>query len=76
MMELLLTHLNQKNLINMPDKNGLNSLFYVLKNENLLLLKVLLKEKNLDLDFKDKVKLVLLRIFEGEFIFKDFSCFK
>ena len=55
MMELLLNNLVQKNLINMPDKNGLNALFYALKSENFQILKVLLKEKNLDLDHKDKV---------------------
>ena len=56
MMELLLSNLAQKSFINMPDKNGLNSLFYAVKSENLQILKVLLKEKNLDLDHKDKVR--------------------
>ena len=55
MMELLLNNLVQKNLVNMPDKNGLNALLYAVKNENLQIMKVLLREKNLDLDHKDKV---------------------
>ena len=56
MMELLLQGLTQKNLVNYPDKNGMNALFYAVKGENVPLLNVLLKEKTLDLDFKDKVR--------------------
>lgn len=54
-MEILLNSLEQKSLVNMADKNGLNPLLYAIKNDNFQIMKVLLKEKNINLDHKDKV---------------------
>ena len=50
----MLSFLEQSDLINLSDKNGLNPLFYAVKNENFDILKVLLKQKSLNLDQKDK----------------------
>jgi hypothetical protein len=54
-MDTLLTSLEQKSLVNMADKNGLNPLLYAIKNDNFQIMKVLLREKNINLDHKDKV---------------------
>ena len=58
MMELLLNYLEdrQKNIINMPDRTGLNPLLYAVKNDNLSLLQILLREKRINLDYSDQVK--------------------
>ncbi len=57
MMELLLNYLEDKykNVIDMPDKTGLNPLLYAVKNDNLPLLQVLLREKRINIDYADSV---------------------
>lgn len=47
MMDLLVSYLDQKNLINIPDRNGLNVLFYAIKVQNGLPILKLLLQKNL-----------------------------
>lgn len=56
MVELLLIHLDNKNLVNIPDKNGLNSLIYAVKSGNVPLVEMLVKEKYVNLDHQDKDK--------------------
>ena len=56
MVELLLIHLDNKNLVNIPDKNGLNPLLYAVKSECLPIVELLVKEKYVNLDFQDKDK--------------------
>ena len=46
-MDLLVSYLDQKNLINIPDRNGLNVLFYAIKVQNGLPILKLLLQKNL-----------------------------
>ena len=55
MMEILLNNLDQKSLVNLADKNGLNPLLYAVKTENIQVLRVILEQKSLNLDFQDKV---------------------
>ena len=57
MMELLLNYLGDrnKNVVDMPDKTGLNPLLYVVKSGNLPVLKILLRAKFLNLDYIDVV---------------------
>ena len=47
MMELLISYLDQKNLINIPDRNGLTCLFYAIKVQNGLPILKLLFQKGL-----------------------------
>jgi len=47
MMELLISYLDQKNLINIPDRNGLTCLFYAIKVQNGVPILKLLFQKNL-----------------------------
>lgn len=56
MVELLLIHLDSKNLVNLPDKNGLNPLIYAVKSENMAIVELLVKEKYVNLDYQDKDK--------------------
>jgi ankyrin repeat protein len=46
-MELLISYLDQKNLINIPDRNGLTCLFYAIKVQNGVPILKLLFQKNL-----------------------------
>lgn len=58
MMQLLLNNLEQKNLVNIPDGNGLNVLFYAIKAQNgVPIVEILLDEKLADLAFVNKVGL-------------------
>jgi ankyrin repeat protein len=56
MVQLLLSHLDNKNLVNVPDKNGLNPLIYAVKGENMPLVELLVREKYVNLDHQDKDK--------------------
>lgn len=56
MIMLLLAHLDNKNLANIPDKNGLNPLIYAIKSENLPIIELLVNEKYVNLDHQDKDK--------------------
>ena len=59
MMELLIKSLRQKNLINIPDRNGLNVAFYAIKSQRGMQILKLLIEKNLiNLEFVNKVNLI------------------
>ena len=62
MMEILLNNLDQKSLVNLADKNGLNPLLYAVKTENIQVLRVILEQKSLNLDFQDKVRFNLLSL--------------
>ncbi|CAF0711074.1 unnamed protein product [Brachionus calyciflorus] len=56
MLDLLVKNSQSKNLINQPDQSGINPLLYAIKNENIDILQVLLRCKDLNLDFQDKDK--------------------
>lgn len=57
MMELLLNNLEQKNLVNIPDRNGLNVLFYAIKSQGgAPILQLLLDRKLAKLEFVNKDK--------------------
>jgi len=56
-MELLLDNLEQKNLVNIPDRNGLNVVFYAIKAPNgLPILRLLVARKLANLAFVNKDK--------------------
>jgi hypothetical protein len=56
-MELLLDNLEQKNLVNIPDRNGLNVVFYAIKAPNgLPILRLLFARKLANLAFVNKDK--------------------
>ncbi len=57
MMELLLNYLEDKNknVVDMPDKTGMNPLLYAVKNDNLPILQILLREKKINIDYADSV---------------------
>ncbi len=56
-MELLLDHLEQKNLVNIPDRNGLNVVFYAVKAQNgLSILRLLFQRRLANLAFFNKDK--------------------
>jgi len=61
MMELLLSYLDQKNLINIPDRNGLSVLFYTIRVQNgLSILKLLFKKNLANKSLVDKEKNTVL----------------
>ena len=58
MMELLINNLDQKNLVNIPDRNGLNVVFYAIKAQNgVPILEILFERKLANLAFFNKVML-------------------
>ncbi len=60
MMELLLNNLEQKNIVNIPDKSGLNVVFYAIKIQNgLPILKLLLERDLINLNYENKVTIFL-----------------
>jgi hypothetical protein len=60
MMELLLNYLEDRNkpLVDKPDRTGQNPLIHVAKSGNMPLLKLLIREKDLNIDFEDIVRLL------------------
>jgi ankyrin repeat protein len=56
-MELLLNYLDDKfkNVIDLPDRTGMNPLLYAVKNENVPMLQILLREKKCNIDYPDTV---------------------
>lgn len=56
LIQILLLHLDNKNLVNIQDKNGLNPLIYAVKSENMAIVELLVKEKYVNLDHQDKDK--------------------
>ncbi len=64
MLELLLNFLDQKNLVNIPDKKGFNVLFYAIRIQNgLPILRILMQKDYVNLGVVDKVITKLLCIF-------------
>lgn len=57
MVKLLIDHLEQENLVNIPDKNGLTVLFYAIKAQNgLQILKLLFQKELVNKNLIDKDK--------------------
>lgn len=63
MVQLLLHHLDNKNLVNIPDRSGKTPLIYAIKNENMPILEIFVKEQYLNLDQPDKVMRQIFEIF-------------
>lgn len=56
MLRLLLEHLDDKNIVNIPDKHGLNPLFHAIKHPNgHELLALLVSKDYVDLNYPNKV---------------------
>lgn len=59
MMELLTNNLRQKNLVNIPDRNGLNVPFYAIKSQKgIPILQLLIEKSLINLEFVNKVNFI------------------